>query len=76
MKSALIATCLVASLWSTGASTEIVFHGTINVAAATHCLDWHPGDNALSSYQPRVARNANFTGLSYVSRFEAQGYGL
>ena len=76
MKRAILAAALLAAATAT-ASAEIVFVGTIKITAVSpQCQNINVNDINQSSFHPRVAGNANFSGISWVSNHSARGHGL
>ena len=69
----------VAMLGVTGASAETVFSGIIRVTAATPQCEFfneEGGRTFTSRFHPRIAGNADFTGLSFIQPLYAIGYSL
>lgn len=76
IRGVIIGAALVAAATS-GASAEVVFRGTTLITKVTpQCQNTRVGDTSVSRFHPKIAGNANFSGLSFVHQFSAIGYGL
>ena len=76
MKPVILAAACAAAIYSTPAAAELVFQGTLKWISAKNCTHQRAGYSYNSTYHPRSASNANFSGLTTLYQFGGSGYQL